>query len=106
MLLALFRRLANSTSKPSLYFITHGIQPVGPITDLENATFNGFYRTLKLEMPDLDCRHIDLAPMKNFLYKELLATDKEDQVAYRQGIRYVARLVHKTDFQKCKTIQS
>ncbi len=81
-------------SKPSLYFITHGIQPLGSLTDLENAPFNGFYKTLNLEMPDLDCRHFDLAPNEKLLIQELLANDQEKQVAYRQGIRYVPRLVH------------
>ncbi len=82
-------------AKPSLYFITQGIQPIGPITDLDNATFNGFFRTLKLEMSTLDCRHIDIPSTEKFPLQELLAKDQEDQIAYRQGVRYAARLVHK-----------
>ncbi len=90
-----FGKLEN---RPQLYFITHGIQPVGPITDLDNATFNGFFRTLKLEIPTPDCRHIDLAPNEKFPVVELLAADQEWQVAYRQGIRYVPRLMHIKQF--------
>ncbi len=91
--LALVQALALLETKPRLYFITRGIQPVGPIIDLENAPFNGFYKTLRLEMPTLDCRHIDLEPNEKLPVEELLAADQEGQVAYRQGIRYVARLL-------------
>ncbi len=97
--LKLVQALSKLSLKPSLYFITHGIQPVGPITDLDNATFNGFYKTLELEMPDLNCRHIDLRSDEKLPLQELLATDKEGQVAYAQGIRYVPRLVHKQDLK-------
>ncbi len=79
--------------KPQLFFITQGIQPIGPITDLDHATFNGFFKTLKLEIPSLNTRHIDLVPHEKWPLEELLADDSEDQVAYRQGIRYVPRLV-------------
>ncbi len=99
-LLKLVQALGKLQTLPSLYLITRGIQPVGPITDLENATFNGFYKTLRLEMPNLDCRHIDLRPNDNFPVKELQAADQEGQVAYAQGIRYVSRLVHRQDFRQ------
>ena len=98
-----FIQFLNKTEiKPNLYFITHGIQPIGRITDLDHATFNGFYSTLKLEMHDLNCRHIDLAPDEKFPIEELFAADKEDQVAYRQGIRYIIRLVPKKHFEEFK----
>ncbi len=83
-------------TKPSLYFITHGIQPIGPIASLSEASFNGFFKTLKLEMPDLDCRHIDLSPGEKLPLKELSALDQEEQVAYAKGIRYVPRLVQES----------
>ncbi len=98
--LSFVQALGNLATKPSLYFITRGIQPIGPITDLDNATFNGFYKTLKLEMPTLESRHIDLAANEKLPVKELQATDQEDQVAYRQGIRYVSRLLHIQDFKR------
>ncbi len=79
--------------KPQLFFITHGIQPIGPIKDLENAPFNGFYKTLKLEIPTLDCRHIDLGANDELPLQELAASDQEGQVAYYEGIRYVPRLL-------------
>ncbi len=92
-LLSFVQALNNLETKPSLYLITRGIQPIGPITDLENASYNGFYKTLKLEMPSLDCRHIDLSLNEKLPLKELLAADQEGQVAYAQGIRYVPRLL-------------
>ena len=92
-------------AKPSLIFITRGIQPIGPVTDLDSASFNGFYKTLKLEMPSLDCRHIDLGNDDSFPLKELLASDQEGQVAYRQGVRYVSRLMRVQDFKQLKDLK-
>ena len=91
--LSFVQALIPLPTKPVVYFITRGIQPVGPIADLENAPFNGFYKTLILEIPDLICRHIDLGPSEQFPIEELLIDDQEGQVAYREGIRYVARLM-------------
>ncbi len=87
-------------TKLNLYLITHGIQPIRPITDLENATFNGFYRTLKLEIPTLDCRHIDLGLNEKLPVEELLAPDQEEQVAYDQGVRYVPRLQYSSKVKR------
>ncbi len=94
--LQLLQALDKLSIKPSLYFITHGIQPISPITSLSETFFNGFYKTVKLEMPDLDCRHIDLSPGEKLPVKELSALDQEEQVAYVNGIRYVPRLIKET----------
>ena len=91
--------ISNLDKKPSLVFITRGSQPIDSITDLDSASFNGFYRTLSMEMPTLDCRHIDLRPHEQLPLKELLAADQEGQVAYRQGVRYVSRFVRIKDFK-------
>ncbi len=93
-ILSFIQALSKIQKKPRLTFITHGIQPIDSIIDLENAAFNGFYKTLKLELPDLECRHIDLNPNEMFPRDELLAIEQEDQIAYRAGIRYVPRLSH------------
>ena len=92
----LLQTLDKLPVKPSLYLVTHGIQPIGPITALSEATINGFYKTLKIEMKDLDCRHIDLSPGEKFPIKELMALDQEGQVAYVNGLRFVPRLMKET----------
>ena len=53
-------------------------------------------RTLALEHPDFHCVRIDLPPVPSpvevsQVIAELEATDNEDQIAYREGDRYVAR---------------
>jgi NAD(P)-dependent dehydrogenase (short-subunit alcohol dehydrogenase family) len=50
-----------------------------------------------MEHPELRCVGIDLDPLDSeqnvaLVYRELFVTDDEDQVAFRQGIRHVARL--------------
>ncbi len=99
-ILEFVQALEKLEKKPQLFFITQGIQPIGPMTDLDNATFNGFFKTLKLEMPSLNTRHIDLALNEKWPPEELLADDSEDQVAYRQGIRYVPRFVYEKEIAK------
>ncbi len=89
--------ISKLETKPRLFFITRGIQPIGSITDLESAPFNGFFKTLKLELPSFACRHIDLGAHDKFPMKELLSADDEDQVAYYEGIRYVPRLFSARD---------
>jgi NAD(P)-dependent dehydrogenase (short-subunit alcohol dehydrogenase family)/acyl carrier protein len=50
-----------------------------------------------MEHPELRCVGIDLDPLNGeenlaSVYRELFVTDNEDQVAFRQGVRHVARL--------------
>ncbi len=104
-ILSFVQALVKIQIKPLLIFITHGIQPVGPITDLENAPFNGFYKTLKLEVRDLECCHIDIGPLEIFPLEELHATDQEDQIAYHAGIRFVPKLLHVQDKQLVNKIK-
>ena len=42
--LELVQALAKLENKPILYFITHGIQPIGPITDLKMQHSMAFIR--------------------------------------------------------------
>ncbi len=97
---ACVQAIGKLETKPRLFFITRGIQPIGPIADLDNATFNGFYRTLKLEIPNLACRHIDLGPNEKFPLNELLTADEEGQIAYYEGVRYVPRLLPAKDAKR------
>ncbi len=98
--LAFVQNASQLETKPQIFFITRGIQPVGPITDLDNASFNGFYKTVKLELPALDCRHIDLGANDKLPLQELVAADQEEQVTYYEGVRYVPRLLLARDVKR------
>lgn len=83
--------------KPSrLWLVTQNAQSVGIPTPLNvhQSSLWGLGRVIALEHPDLHCSRLDLdaATTEVELLHELLADDREDQIAYRQGSRYVARL--------------
>ncbi|MGB3292555.1 MAG: type I polyketide synthase [Phormidesmis sp.] len=99
--LHLLQRLAQQTSPPDLWLITRGTQPIGTAStslSVAQAPLWGLGRVAALEYPHLKARLVDLdfdaAPDE--AAQQLLAAvqnaDQEDQIAYRQGQRYVARL--------------
>ncbi|NEO74334.1 beta-ketoacyl reductase, partial [Moorena sp. SIO3H5] len=78
-----------------------GTQSVLSETDViqpQQGSLWGLGRVIALEHPELKCRKVDLDAKLHFsetvstLVEELLFSDDEDQIAYRQGQRYVARL--------------
>ena len=89
---------------PTLWLVTRGAQVVadeGP--DIAQAALWGMARVIDLEHPDLACLRLDLDPRADTglavqqLCDELLAVppgrhQRETQVAFRNGTRYVARL--------------
>ena len=89
---------------PRLLLVTRGTQPVGSNpTQLSvcQAPMWGIGRVIALEHPKLNCVCLDLDPSPTAndiqaLFTELKSSDNEDQVAYRQGVRYIARLVRHT----------
>ncbi|MFN6445250.1 MAG: SDR family NAD(P)-dependent oxidoreductase [Nostoc sp. DedSLP05] len=92
---------AKLPALPRLYLVTKGTQPVGeqptPL-QVEPATLWGLGRVIAAEHPELQCVRLDIdpnAPEDSIpsLAQELLVPSREDQIAYRQGLRYVARLV-------------
>ena len=97
-LLELVQALAGVEPSPQLWVITAGAQPVGesPHVDVMQAPLWGLARTIAVEMPDLDCRLVDLDPDQREnaaqrILREFCETD-EEQVAWRGDRRYVARL--------------
>jgi myxalamid-type polyketide synthase MxaB len=84
---------------PPLYLITHSPHSLHPLTpSLPHSPLWGFANSLTLEHPHLLCKRIDLDatpgnPAIAALIDELTAPDLETQVAIRNGVRYVARLV-------------
>ncbi len=110
LLQALVRHTAN-TNLPDLWLVTQGAQAVGPAThpiNVQQAPLWGLGRVIALEHQNLNCRRVDLDPVTmagditadatnrqfaELLFAELTGADREDQIAYREGLRHVARLV-------------
>ncbi|MCC6456106.1 MAG: type I polyketide synthase [Caldilineaceae bacterium] len=90
---------------PKLWLLTQGAQAVGSPAQAETLTAQslvqaplwGLGRVISLEHPELWGGLIDLdeesVPAASWVIQEITAPGDEDQVAYRQGQRYVARLV-------------
>ncbi|QLE45892.1 SDR family NAD(P)-dependent oxidoreductase (plasmid) [Nostoc sp. C052] len=89
-----------------LWLVTCGAQPV-PTGDSEDypevlavgqSSVWGMGKVIALEHPELKCVCIDLDPkapsqvQAQALQAEICSEDIEDRVAFRQGLRYVARL--------------
>ena len=99
----LVQALAHSAQPaPRLWLITRGAQAIAaePIA-VEQAPVWGLGRVLTLEQPDLRCGCLDLDPAASIaraveqLLAEVRAADVEDQVAYRNETRLVARLLER-----------
>ena len=103
----------SAAEKPRLWLITSGGQAVraeDQTFHLAQAALWGLGRTIAAEHPELRCVRVDLdhspieggivhgsnehqASSLQLLLNELFAEGGEDQIAYRSGKRYVARLV-------------
>ena len=92
--------IKSGSALPRLWLVTQNTQAVETTSPLQvqQAPLWGLGRVIRLEHPDLHCTCIDLDrsdqtdPLKQLL-EELSVADAEDQIAYRQGMRHVARLV-------------
>lgn len=87
--------------QPRLYLVTNGAQPVGRQSQLiapMQSPLIGLGRVISNELPELDCRLVDLSPTItssdiDALCEELLNPDDENEVALRGAARYVPRVV-------------
>ncbi len=89
---------ASFTESPRLWLVTQGAQSVGATAapQFQQSALWGLGRTIALEYPDLQCVRLDLDPDHDnvsCLVADLQLPDGEDQIAYRQGDRHVARLI-------------
>ncbi|ELR97352.1 type I polyketide synthase [Gloeocapsa sp. PCC 73106] len=95
--------LYNWKQCQKLLLVTRNTQKVKedePDLNPEQASLWGLARVIRLEYPDLACICLDLEPTNLekdlvILQKEILQNDLEDQIAYRDGDRYVPRLTKK-----------
>jgi myxalamid-type polyketide synthase MxaB len=100
--LELLRAIATSGSheSPRLWLVTRNAVPAGPekrALALEQSPLWGLGRVIALEHPELRCVRVDLDTLDEgagaeLLLSELAQPGREDQVAFRGGQRYVARL--------------
>lgn len=94
--LATARAVGDSGAR--LWLVTRGAQPVASsIPDVVQAPAWGLGGVVASEYPALRTTRIDLDPVPHddeldALFENLQATDDEQQIAIRAGVRYVARL--------------
>ena len=98
---------AETAVSPQLWIITNGSQVIGKGGRLspDQSPLWGLGQTITLEHPDLNCMRIDLEPgtletSAAGLFNEIWQPDEEDQVAIRDGKRYVARIVKSKELIK------
>ncbi|MEP7271143.1 MAG: SDR family NAD(P)-dependent oxidoreductase [Acidobacteriota bacterium] len=92
---------AGLAHSPRLWTMTRGTQPIaGPpgVDGVLQSSLWGMTRVVSIENPQLTCTLIDLdqivqADEGAALLEELLSSDREGEIGYRKGQRYVARLV-------------
>ena len=103
-LLHLVQTLVSKEVQSSLWLVTRGSQPVGfgfrSPTGVPQASSWGLGKAIALEHPEIWGGMIDLPPTRSqneaqLIFKEIVGAHnhKENQIAFREGIRYVPRLV-------------
>ncbi|MEL7333428.1 MAG: SDR family NAD(P)-dependent oxidoreductase, partial [Cyanobacteria bacterium J06560_2] len=99
--LHLVQALSKARIASNLWILTQGAQLIAgtstnqSIAQVQQSTLWGLGRVIALEHPELKCKSIDLSPDNNQppqLIQELLTPDAEDQIAYHNNDRYIARL--------------
>ena len=89
----------RDASNPGLWMITRGAQPVKNDSEaIAQAPIWGLGNTIALEHPQLNCVRIDLDPVPavdnaQSIFDEILAETNETRIAFRSGVRLVARLL-------------
>jgi NADPH:quinone reductase-like Zn-dependent oxidoreductase/NADP-dependent 3-hydroxy acid dehydrogenase YdfG/acyl carrier protein len=97
-LISALQATAGQERPPRLWVVTRGAQAVGTgRPSVAQSPVWGLCRTLALEHPELSPVCVDLDPAgqigdAEILWREMRSGTDEDQVAFRQGTRYVARL--------------
>ncbi|ELS00896.1 amino acid adenylation enzyme/thioester reductase family protein [Xenococcus sp. PCC 7305] len=97
--------LGIDNDPPSLWLVTQGTQAVAkyPVTGIAQSPLWGLGKAIAAEHPELNCVRLDLDPQEKedavkILWSEIQASaiansqDIEDQIAWRNNIRYVSRL--------------
>ncbi|NER45482.1 MAG: hypothetical protein F6J92_02030 [Symploca sp. SIO1A3] len=104
---------AELSPLPRLWLVTQGAQPLDshPVMSGVVKSSLGMVKTISSEHPGLRCVAIDLDPQQTveeqarMLMAEIWSESREDEVAFRQGIRYVAQLIDSHWTQSTLTVQ-
>lgn len=98
---------------PHLWLVTRGAHlvdaPSHALSVLQ-APLWGLGRVIAQEHPNLHCVRLDLDPSEhtdemNALFEALRFPDREDEIAFRQGTHYVARLVRRSYIPHTESLQ-
>jgi acyl transferase domain-containing protein/surfactin synthase thioesterase subunit/acyl carrier protein len=103
-------RSSEGKLAPEIVVVTKGVQAVGQEAVLfPYGGVNGLLKVAMVEHPEVTITHIDLDPARGLAEdaKTLLGElhnheSNEPLVAYRNGVRYLARLMHLTESAKSK----
>ncbi|NEP51000.1 MAG: SDR family NAD(P)-dependent oxidoreductase, partial [Moorea sp. SIO3C2] len=99
--LHLVQALSDAKLSPRLWLVTQGSRPIDSASlQVQQAPLWGLGQAISLEYPELRCMRLDLDPsaaetassVEVLLDELLFSEDSEDQIGYRQGVRYVAKL--------------
>ncbi|MGB8166104.1 MAG: thioester reductase domain-containing protein [Chthoniobacteraceae bacterium] len=90
----------ETVEPPALWLVTRGAQAAGETShpvSVAQAPLVGLARVIRTEHPNFRCRVVDLCPTRpsnevQDLLAELLADEKEDEIALRGETRYVQRV--------------
>ena len=88
-------------SMPRLWLVTRGAQSLNPGESIavEQTALWGFGKVISFELPELKCIRVDLDRKQSveetipYLIKQISIDDREDQIAFRAGRRFVHRLL-------------
>jgi acyl transferase domain-containing protein/surfactin synthase thioesterase subunit/acyl carrier protein len=101
--LHLVQALNRTGTTAPLWLVTTGAQAVEPVDQSPPSVWQtplwGLGRVIQAEYPELACVCVDLGPEAQelpLLVHALHSHDSENQIAFRQGQRYVARLTRAT----------
>ncbi|MHB8067835.1 MAG: SDR family NAD(P)-dependent oxidoreductase [Desulfobaccales bacterium] len=100
----------QDAGKTCLCLVTRGAQSVeaqSTVPGLPQSPLWGMGKIIALEQPHLDCLRLDLDPQDQgmedqVIFDEINNVTLEDQVAWRQGRRYAARLVLHQPVSPCE----
>jgi myxalamid-type polyketide synthase MxaB len=98
--LYLIQTLVKNSKQPFFWLVTQGVVPIPnsqfPIPNLAQSPLWGMGKVIALEHPELNCVRVDLDPEVDSnaqaLFEEINSKTPEDQIAFRDNVRYVARL--------------
>ncbi len=111
-LVQILSRLQKTSRLPRLWLVTRGAVPVGNHSlNIAQSPLWGLGKVIALEHPEFWGGMLDLSPDSKFedeatlLLAEIQDSQGEDQIAFRNGQRYVARLVAKSNQVRTPPLQ-